>query len=104
RRRFGTRIVAGQRQVRAVGADTETAGLLRVAVGTPVLVLEGTSTDGAARPVEVFRTWHRADRVVFDVAVLDEPAPAGPEPAAPDLRARLESLAAELQAVARELD
>ncbi|HEV6954589.1 MAG TPA: GntR family transcriptional regulator [Promicromonospora sp.] len=110
RRRFGTRIVAGQRQVRAVGADTETAELLGVAVGTPVLVLEGTSTDGAARPVEVFRTWHRADRVVFDIAVVDEPAtavaPAEPatEPVpSSDLRARLESLATELQSVAREL-
>ncbi|MCP2267458.1 GntR family transcriptional regulator [Promicromonospora thailandica] len=108
RHRFGTRIVAGQRQVRAVGADTETAELLRVAVGAPVLLLEGTSTDGAGRPVEVFRTWHRADRVVFDIAVLrepDEPGPAAPPTPAgtAGLRARLDALGREMLDLAREL-
>ncbi|MFI6424282.1 GntR family transcriptional regulator [Promicromonospora sp. NPDC050880] len=114
-RRFGTRVVAGQRQVRAVGADTDTAEALRVPVGAPVLLLEGTSTDGSARAVEVFRTWHRADRVVFDIAVISEPdtsgpgtlpAPAGPPAPAggtPDLRARLDALGREMLDLAREL-
>ncbi|MEU4361706.1 GntR family transcriptional regulator [Promicromonospora sp. NPDC023987] len=121
RRRFGTRIVAGKRQVRAVGADTETAELLQVPVGAPVLLLEGTSTDETARPVEVFRTWHRADRVVFDINVIREPDAAGladtftglraqTAPADPPgggsagLRARLDALGREMLDLARQLE
>jgi GntR family transcriptional regulator len=118
RSRFGTRIVAGKRQVRAVGADTETAELLQVPVGAPVLLLEGTSTDEAARPVEVFRTWHRADRVVFDINVIREPDAAVPadaftgQPSRPapgpgagaDLRTRLSSLAHEMLALSQQLE
>lgn len=114
RRRFGTHVVAGKRQVRAVGADGETAELLQVAAGAPLLLLEGTSTDEAARPVEVFRTWHRADRVVFDINVLREPDAAGlagtraPAPTAPgattSLRERLDALGREMLDLARELE
>ena len=111
-RRFGTHVVAGRRQVRAVGADADTADLLQVTAGTPVLLLEGTSTDEAARPVEVFRTWHRADRVVFDINVIREPDAAGlagtTAPAAPDgttsLRERLDALGREMLDLARELE
>lgn len=119
RRRFGTRIVAGKRQVRAVGADTETADLLQVAVGAPVLLLEGTSTDETSRPVEVFRTWHRADRVVFDINVLREPGASGGTGAGAgmgagaradggsastgSLRARLDALGREMIDLAQEL-
>lgn len=118
RRRFGTQIVAGKRQVRAVGADTETAEVLQVPVGAPVLLLEGTSTDEAARPVEVFRTWHRADRVVFDINVIREPDAtmnlggvevaggpmAGAQPAGGDLRARLNALGREMLDLAQQLE
>ncbi|MFI2366570.1 GntR family transcriptional regulator [Promicromonospora sp. NPDC019610] len=113
-RRFGTHVVAGKRQVRAVSADGETAELLQVAAGAPLLLLEGTSTDEAARPVEVFRTWHRADRVVFDITVIREPDAAGlagtsaSAPAAPDgttsLRERLDALGREMLDLARELE
>ncbi|MFD6444006.1 GntR family transcriptional regulator [Promicromonospora sp. NPDC060204] len=113
-RRFGTHVVAGKRQVRAVSADGETAELLQVPAGAPVLLLEGTSTDEAARPVEVFRTWHRADRVVFDINVIREPDAAGlagtgtPAPAAPvgttSLRERLDALGREMLDLARELE
>lgn len=107
--RFGTRIVAGSRQVRAVGADSETADLLRVPLGAPVLLLEGTSTDEASRPVEVFRTWHRADRVVFDINVLREPdagglAGAGGGPAVGSLRERLNALGSDMIDLARQLE
>ncbi|MFE7507228.1 GntR family transcriptional regulator [Promicromonospora sp. NPDC057488] len=104
-RRFGTHVVAGRRQVRAVGADADTAELLQVAAGTPVLLLEGTSTDEAARPVEVFRTWHRADRVVFDINVIQEPDAVAPVPAdTGSLRERLDALGREMLDLARELE
>lgn len=80
RARLGIGVVSGRRQVRAVGAAPEVAAALGVDEGAPVLVLEGTSTDGSGEPVEVFRTWHRGDRFVFDIDVLttegDSTAPA----------------------------
>ncbi|WP_445442128.1 GntR family transcriptional regulator [Clavibacter sp. km1a] len=81
RSRLGIQVAAGRRQVRAVGASGEVAAALAIAPGTPVLVLEGTSTDAAGEPVEVFRTWHRADRFVFDIDVLTgDGEPAAPAP------------------------
>jgi GntR family transcriptional regulator len=87
RSRLGIQVAAGRRQVRAVGASSEVAAALRVPEGAPVLVLEGTSTDASGDPVEVFRTWHRADRFVFDIDVLttegDSAAPVRPVDPAP---------------------
>ncbi|OUE27894.1 GntR family transcriptional regulator [Clavibacter michiganensis] len=77
RARLGVQVAAGRRQVRAVGASSEVAAALRVAEGAPVLVLEGTSTDASGDPVEVFRTWHRADRFVFDIDVLTNEGDSG---------------------------
>jgi len=86
RSRLGIQVTAGRRQVRAVGASSEVAAALRIPEGAPVLVLEGTSTDASGDPVEVFRTWHRADRFVFDIDVLTgdgEPGVSAPPPVAP---------------------
>ncbi len=70
RRRFDIAIVGGRRQVRAVASTPAQAEALRVQEGTPLLVLEGTSVDQWGTPVEYFRTWHRADRIVFDIDVV----------------------------------
>ncbi|WP_165068384.1 GntR family transcriptional regulator [Marisediminicola senii] len=70
RKRFDVSIVAGRRQVRGVAASTSLAESLGVDVGAPVLLLEGVSVDASGVPVESFRTWHRADRVVFDIDVM----------------------------------
>jgi GntR family transcriptional regulator len=45
-----------------------------------VLLLEGTTLDRSGVPVETFRTWHRADRVVFDVDVVTDDGRAEVEP------------------------
>lgn len=65
--RFGVPVSAGRRQVRAVGASETLADALSVPAGSPLLVLEGTSQSDDGKAVEYFCTWHRADRVVFDV-------------------------------------
>ncbi|UVI36835.1 GntR family transcriptional regulator [Brevibacterium spongiae] len=65
--RFGIPVSAGHRQVRAVSASGNVAADMGVPNGTPLLVLEGTSQDDGGRAVEYFCTWHRGDRVVFDV-------------------------------------
>ena len=63
RRKHAIAIVTGRRQVRAVAASASQAYSLQVETGAPLLLLEGTSFDAAGTPVEVFRTWHRADKV-----------------------------------------
>lgn len=65
--RFGVPVSAGHRQVRAVAASETIADGMAVPVGAPLLVLEGTSQDATGTAIEYFCTWHRGDRVVFDV-------------------------------------
>jgi len=128
--RYGRRPGSGRNRIRAVAADAGLAGLLDVPAGSPLLQLEGQAADGEGHPLEWFQTWHRADRLVFDVDVSPagealEPAlaggaaaaaapgslsgaagsassapaaSAGPSRDAPSRLARLEALAAELQA------
>jgi len=71
-RRYGLRPGPGRNRIRAVGADAPLAEMLRVAAGSPLLMLEGQGRDQAGRPLEWFTTWHRPERLVFDVEV--EPA------------------------------
>ncbi|GAB2517851.1 GntR family transcriptional regulator [Paramicrobacterium agarici] len=65
--RYGVPVSAGHRQVRAVAASEILARDLALSPGAPLLVLEGTSCDENGTTIEYFCTWHRADRVVFDV-------------------------------------
>lgn len=127
RRKYDIAVVAGRRQVRGVAASAALAEPLEVTVGAPLLLLEGTSLDANGTPIEVFQTWHRADRVVFDIDVLPgsdartaafdaastadvgaavdgATAPAPPREGAPDLAERVRSLARELAEVSDELD
>ncbi|MEY9259617.1 GntR family transcriptional regulator [Brevibacterium epidermidis] len=70
--RYGVPVSAGQRQVRAIAASESIAAEMSVPVGAALLVLEGTSLDPHGRAVEYFCTWHRGDRVVFDVEATSE--------------------------------
>lgn len=73
RARFGIPVTAGHRQVRAVSASAELSASLAVPLAAPLLVLEGTSCDDQGNAIEYFCTWHRADRVVFDVEAISDP-------------------------------
>ncbi|WP_407561814.1 GntR family transcriptional regulator [Streptomyces sp. 184] len=115
-RNYGLRPVSGRRQVRAVAADDMLAEALRTEPGGPLLMLEGETTDQHGQALEWFTTWHRADRVVFDIDVSetaetvslsaldttpDAPPPAPETPAAappltPAALARARALAEEL--------
>jgi GntR family transcriptional regulator len=110
--RFGVPVTAGRRQVRAVPASERLARELSVSVGSPLLLLEGTSLDDSGTTVEYFSTWHRGDRVVFDVDVVGEGedselsrvASADPVfPAASSVAERARRLARELDSLADEL-
>lgn len=111
RARYGLEVSAGRRQVLAVRADDHIAALLEIEPGSPALLLEGSSLGNDGLPCEYFRTWHRSDRVVFDVDAAaaspigpsDGPraSPAGRERESPDAWAR--RLAREMEALAAAL-
>ncbi|MBR8744673.1 GntR family transcriptional regulator [Nocardiopsis sp. MG754419] len=65
--RFGVVPTSGRRQIRAVPADPEIARELDVPEGAPLLLLEGGTFDRSGAPLEWFESWHRSDRVVFDI-------------------------------------
>lgn len=114
--RFGVPVSAGRRQVRAVAASKALAEALSLPAGSPLLVLEGTSQSDVGAAVEYFCTWHRADRVIFDVDAGDRgPGDRGPahlmsdfgtgiaaQPA-DDLRGTANSLAEQLKKFAARL-
>jgi GntR family transcriptional regulator len=66
-RRFGAVPTSGRRQIRAVPADPRIARELGVVDGAPLLLLEGGTFDHYGTPLEWFESWHRSDRVVFDI-------------------------------------
>lgn len=60
-RTYGVVIDAAKQTLRSEIADAQTARILGVAMGAPLLVLERTSTAGG-RPVEHITSWYRGDR------------------------------------------
>jgi GntR family transcriptional regulator len=75
RLRAGRAVTAGPRHIRAIAAVPPIHALLKVAKGAPLLLLEGMSRDQDGRVIEVFSTWHRGDKVSFDVTVEERPNP-----------------------------
>lgn len=64
---FGASPTSGRRQIRAVPADPRIARGLDVPAQSPLLLLEGGTFDQGGSPLEWFESWHRSDRVVFDI-------------------------------------
>jgi len=64
----------GRRHVQAVPADEFLASALEVAIGDPLLLLEGTTRNTAGRGLEWFSVWHRG-HTVFDVDTAVHPWP-----------------------------
>jgi GntR family transcriptional regulator len=60
-RSYGVVIDAAKQTLRSEIADAQTARILGVAPGSPLLVLDRTSTAGG-RPVEQVTSWYRGDR------------------------------------------
>lgn len=59
---FGTRMIRATEKIRAVSADAETAALLGVEAGTPLLSVERVSYTYGDKPVEVRRGLYLTDR------------------------------------------
>jgi GntR family transcriptional regulator len=79
----GVRLTHGRRSVEAVPATDETARLLALDPGDPLLLLRSTSWSGE-QPVEVFVALHRGDRSRFEVDL--ERTPDRADAAAPAAR------------------
>ncbi|NYH88148.1 UTRA domain-containing protein [Actinopolymorpha rutila] len=60
-RSYGVVIDAAKQTLRSEVADAQTARILGVTVGAPLLALDRTSTAGG-RPVEQITSWYRGDR------------------------------------------
>lgn len=102
RDRLGLSPASGPRQVRAVAADGDLARLLQARPGEPLLLLEGLTVTHDGLPFEQFATWHRADRVVFDVDPgLEQPGGVPPSGARSDQRTLLEAATAARELAAR---
>ena len=82
--RYGLRPGNGRHHIRAVAAQGVLAQVLAVPEGSPLLMLEGHGLDQYGRPLEWFSTWHRADRLVFDVDVDDGDEVVSPQLAGSD--------------------
>ncbi|MEL4504627.1 UTRA domain-containing protein [Luteococcus sp. H138] len=67
RSQAGIELEKSRRTIAAVPASLEVGAALRAEVGTPVLLLKGITTSKEGELVEVFSTFHRGDRVEFDV-------------------------------------
>jgi GntR family transcriptional regulator len=78
--RYGLRLDHGRQTVRAEAADAETARLLGVRQGSPLLVFRRVSSANG-RPVEDMTSWYRGD--LYQVTMqLDRNVPdSGPDPA-----------------------
>jgi GntR family transcriptional regulator len=59
---FGTRMIRAAEKIRAVSADADTAHLLGIASGTPLLSVERVSCTYGDKPVEVRRGLYLTDR------------------------------------------
>ncbi|WP_085316886.1 GntR family transcriptional regulator [Derxia lacustris] len=55
---FGIRMVRADERLKAVAADAATAGLLKVSVGDPLLLIERVAYTYLDRPVEFRRGWY----------------------------------------------
>lgn len=61
----GIRLARSEHTLEATTANTRESQLLAVAIGSPVLLLEGTTFDERDQPIEYFKAIYRADRFKF---------------------------------------
>lgn len=65
--RFGLRLGWAKQTIEATVANEHESSLFGVAIGTPMLLLEGVTYADGDRPVEHFKAVYRADRIRFEL-------------------------------------
>ncbi len=68
--KYNLKIAHGRRSLEAVAADKQTAALLGMKVGTPLMLLNSISYLEDGRPIEYFSALHRGDRSKFVVSLI----------------------------------
>ncbi len=68
--KYNLKIAYGRRSLEAVSADKQTAVLLGVRVGTPLMLLNSISYLDDGRPIEYFHALHRGDRSKFVTSLI----------------------------------
>lgn len=68
--RCGIRLVKATQSLEAVPATAYEAEILHVREGTPLLLMERVSQDGAGQPVEFVRSLYRGDRYRFTTELM----------------------------------
>lgn len=71
-RHCGVFIVRGHRSIEAVAANEHEAKLLRVPVGSPLILLDSVSFSQDGTRVEYYHALHRGDRTRFEVMLFRE--------------------------------
>jgi GntR family transcriptional regulator len=69
----GLTLARGRRTIEAVAADDYQAGLLRVAPGAPLILLDSVSYLEDDTPIEYYKALHRGDRSRFEVELIRSP-------------------------------
>ena len=64
-KRFNTPLLEAEYELEATAADTATATVLRVAVGSPIFLIERTSFNTKGRPIDYEKLHYRGDHIRF---------------------------------------
>ncbi len=73
-RQYGIPALSGRYRITAGTADEETAHLLQVAPGDPLLVIERTTRTVGEKPVYFQRRFYRSDRMAYELELARDPA------------------------------
>ena len=77
-REYGIPALSGRYRITAGAADDETAHLLHVAPGDPLLVIERTTRTVGEKPVYFQRRFYRSDRMAYELELARDPARSEP--------------------------
>ncbi|GAA1393969.1 GntR family transcriptional regulator [Luteococcus peritonei] len=69
REQYGIAFGGASRSVEAAAASSETASLLGLSQGAPILLLRSTQRDAEGEPIETYVAHHRGDRSRFDLEI-----------------------------------
>lgn len=66
----GIELARSETTIQAVPATEQEARLLKVEVGEPLLLVEGTVYSHQSQPIEYYQMWNRADRYKYTVSAV----------------------------------
>ena len=80
---YGVELASAEETIEAVVAEGREAGLLRCAVGMPLLMLSRRTLDTSGQPIEFVRSLYRGDRYRFQTGLRRPEPPRATDPSPP---------------------